>query len=296
MDNLFAVQDEITRNVVSEMQVTLTEGEQVRYQLEGTDNPEAQDLLWRGVHEQRKYTRESNIIAHRYIDQALALDPDYVDAIAVSGWSHLFDSRFGWTKDPQASFRKAEELAALALRTDPNNGRVYALLQRLATRTGRYEDAIAAGRRMMELTPNSPNNMMIFAWTLLFAGETEASLATINEALALAPHPPINYPWCAGYANTLLDRPDEANVHFHKLLARTHKGPLARTSWGFLVANLMALGEEAKAGEQTRLLLAEIPGYSVQRFIEDNKRFSFKDFAFLERFAGLLRNAGLPEA
>ena len=115
LQDLFAVQDEITRKVTIELAVKLTAGEVARSDVQATENVEAYDHWLRGVEAYRLFTKETNVQAGELFDIAIELDPQYARAIAYLGWVHLNESRFSWVEDRDRSFEKAEELARRAL-------------------------------------------------------------------------------------------------------------------------------------------------------------------------------------
>jgi adenylate cyclase len=84
LEDLFALQDEVTRQIVRALQVKLTKGEQAQLWRKNTDNVEAYDALLRGAAYYLRYTKGTNIQARQMFERAIALDPRYVDA--SRGW------------------------------------------------------------------------------------------------------------------------------------------------------------------------------------------------------------------
>ena len=88
VDDIFAVQDEITMTLATEMQVRLTEGEQARLRYTTTTNVEAWNLWVQGLNHYRSgaVSRETNVEVRRYWEKALALDPDSASLNAMIGF------------------------------------------------------------------------------------------------------------------------------------------------------------------------------------------------------------------
>ena len=80
--NVFAVQDEITKRVFTELQVELTEGEHARMARGGTDNLEAWLLRIEAYSELIKWTRESQIRARELYQAAREADPSWAFPVA----------------------------------------------------------------------------------------------------------------------------------------------------------------------------------------------------------------------
>ena len=88
IEDIFAVQDEITKNVTVALQVKLTVGEQARVYAGGTNNIEAWECVVRGKDLMERHVKEDNLEAQRLLEQAVRLDPKYVTALTYLGWAH----------------------------------------------------------------------------------------------------------------------------------------------------------------------------------------------------------------
>jgi len=104
LDDIFAVQDEITLVLATEMQVKLTEGEQARLHYTTTDNVEAWTQWIKGLsHYGQAVTKENTAAALSCWQRALALDPNSASLHAMVGFMHYVDARFGWRDDRQTA-------------------------------------------------------------------------------------------------------------------------------------------------------------------------------------------------
>jgi len=87
MDDIFAIQDEITLVLATEMQVKLTEGEQARLRYTTTTNVEAWTCWVRGMsHYSQAVPKETMGPARHYWEKALALDPSSASLNAMLGF------------------------------------------------------------------------------------------------------------------------------------------------------------------------------------------------------------------
>jgi len=114
--DFFAIQDEITREVVSELAVKLVEGEGERLYL-GTQNLEAWTYVRKALEQFRRFTREGNLQARKLSKKAIELDPDFSGGYSMLGWTHALTVRFGSSKSPKEDLMRAEELASVHPRT-----------------------------------------------------------------------------------------------------------------------------------------------------------------------------------
>jgi len=98
---VFQLQDEITQEIVTALQVQMTEGEQERIAFQhGTQNLEAWMLSGNGLKLLRRLTREDNVRARGLYRRAAGLDPNYAGAWAGLAWTYFVDARFGWSASP----------------------------------------------------------------------------------------------------------------------------------------------------------------------------------------------------
>ena len=113
IEDIFAVQDEITLILATEMQVNLTEGEQARMRYSSTSNVEAWNywvqglaLLSLGRRDQGRGRKGA-----RLWEKALALDPNSASLHAMLGFVHSTDARFGWWDDRATAIGEEQGLS-----------------------------------------------------------------------------------------------------------------------------------------------------------------------------------------
>ena len=120
IDDIFAVQDEITLILATELQVKLTEGEQARLHYTTTSNVEAWTHWVQGLFCFRQaVTKENCGQALRHWEKALALDPSSAALNAMIGFMHYADARFSWWDDRATAIKKGSTYADRALEIDP---------------------------------------------------------------------------------------------------------------------------------------------------------------------------------
>jgi adenylate cyclase len=125
MGDLFDLQDDITKKIVVSLQVELTSGEQARVFAKYTDNLDAWSYGVKGNYLLDKFNKEDNIKARELLEAAIKLDPEYVSAIVWLGATHTVDGGYGWSESPVDSFKRAHELAQMALALDDKSANVY---------------------------------------------------------------------------------------------------------------------------------------------------------------------------
>ena len=118
LKDTFALQDEITGNILSALAVRLTRGEQATIRRKGTDNLEAQLKALQALWYSQRRTKEGHFRARQLAEEVIALDPEYASAYITLAFCHIREVFFGWSKSRKESLEQALELAQKALSAD----------------------------------------------------------------------------------------------------------------------------------------------------------------------------------
>ncbi len=287
IDDIFAVQDEITLVLATEMQVNLTEGEQARLHYTTTGNVEAWTLWIQGLASfRRSVTKENTQKALDCWQRALALDPGSAALNAMIGFLHYVDARFGWWDDRETALGKARDYAARALELDPDHPDAN-ITSSVALLWGRhFEEAGAHARRAVELAPSSADVVSLACFVLALAGYPEEAVVQGERALTLSPNYPGYYLGHLGNAYRLAGRLEEAIVAFKAYHARNAGFGLID-----LVLTYHQLGRLEEAREAAEELLSIRRNFTVGAWAKTQIR---ADAQGVERDVAALKAAGLP--
>src|SRR5262245_41189024 len=199
VNDIFALQDEVTQHIVRAMAVKLTDAEKTRPNRTPTGVPEAYDLVLRGHEERKRATREGNDEARRLFVKALDLDPDYASAYAGLSWTHLQSWQFVWSTDRE-SLERARELAERAMALDSTLVDAHHLLGQVYLWRKEHDHAIAQAERAVALAPNGADGYETLAEILGWSGRPEDSIRLMRQAMRLNPRYPFFYLWTLGHA------------------------------------------------------------------------------------------------
>ena len=167
IDDIFAIQDEITLVLATEMQVKLTDGEQTRLRYTTAHNIEAWTCWVQGLSYYRQPVNKDNTAAARqWWEKALALDPQSAALNAMLGFVHCVDVRFGWWDDRETAVGKTRAYVERALEIDPNNADAYVTLGCLSMFHDRFDDAVAQARKAVDLAPGSADIVNLASFVL----------------------------------------------------------------------------------------------------------------------------------
>ena len=287
IEDIFAIQDEITLQLATELQVSFTEGEQARLRHGTTSNIEAWQLWVQGLsHFRQAVTRERVGATRPYWEKALALDPGSATINAMLGFVHYCDARFGWWDNRETALDKAAKYAERALTLRPDNADAHITAAVVEMMKGRYEAAVDHARRAVRLAPGSADAATFACFVLASSGMPEEGIVEGERAMTLNPNCPGYYLGHLGHAYRLAGRIKEAIAAFTAYDARTP---------GFGLADIVIAYQESGRPEQARQaaerLLSVRRDFTIGSWAKTQLR---QSSAQLEDEIEALRAAGLP--
>ena len=287
LEDLFALQDDITKKIITAMQVKLTKGEEVKAASKGTNNLDAYLKCLQANELINKINPESNALAKQLAQEAIALDPDYPWAYYVLGRSHMMDVWVRASKSPKESIGKAIELVQKAIAMDSTNADAHSLSGFLYSMTKQYDKAIAQAEKAVALNTNSAWAHFIMGKTLFFAGRSEESISEYKRAIRLNPIPPGNHFWSLGLSYAYTEQYEEAIKWCEKAVRQEPDDLLARMMMT-VVYSLSGRDEEARA-EAAEVLRIQ-PKITLDKF---KKKLTYKKDVDRDRFLNALQKSGL---
>ncbi len=289
LKDIFAVQDEITKNIITALQVKLTTGEQARTAAKGTNNLAAYLKLLQAREKMAQMNKENNALAQRLVEETISLDPDYASAYASLGTIQMMDVWLGSSKSPKNSIKKAIELSKKALTLDESLADARSLLGFLYAMTGEHDKGVAEAERALELDPNSAVVHHLLCLTLRFADRPDEAIPVCKKAIRLEPYAPAAYYYNLGMAYLRVGQCEEAISACEEALRRGNNNLIAHVD-ATIAYSICGRKEEARATAAEVLRIS--PKFSVEKF---TKNITYKNQAakHKERVIDALRNAGL---
>ena len=176
LTDIFAVQDELTREIVTALKLKLTVGEQDRLARKRAVNVKAYEFLLRGREQALALTRGGNITARSLAGAAIAIDPEYAAAHALIAFTHLNDYANGFTSDPEQSLRTGLELAQRVVDMDEEEPAGHLALGIANVWSRDLDRGRAEALRGLELSPNSVELLILMANVQIFSGDPAAAV------------------------------------------------------------------------------------------------------------------------
>jgi TolB-like protein len=199
--DVFAVQDEITEAIVAAIEPQLYAAESFRAQRKAPDSMDAWDLVMRGLSHYWRVTRQDNVVAQALLEKAIALDPNYGQALGVLASSHTFCAHMGW-EDMAGTLPIAERAALAAIRADSEDPWAHHALGCVYLFARRFDDSVAEFELALRLNPNFSLAQGYYGLALAYGGRWEDGDLAARRALRLSPRDPFTaiYYGIAAYA------------------------------------------------------------------------------------------------
>lgn len=294
LDDIFAMQDEIMREIVVALDVELNEGEQARIWSSGTTNVKAWEYVRQGSYNAVYSTNpEVKPQAKALLEKALELDPSYAIAWVMLGWIHQqyadVASLASNSASPENALESMFECAQKALAADSFSADAYGLLAMYYLELKEFDQAKEMAEKAISLAPNNAHNLGEVSMVLNKTGNPQRALELKKRAMRACPMYRPGFLRGLGLSYYLLGQLDSAINAFRQSIARESDYLSAHTN---LASIFGELGSLEMAKEPVREILRLAPNFSIKAYM---KGLSFSDPDILTRMEDGLRKAGLPE-
>jgi adenylate cyclase len=291
LEDIFAVQDEITHSIIGAIAPGILAAEIQRSQAKDTAELGQWERLMRAHWHIRRFTREDSEEAIRLLDELLRRQPDNALALADLAFSLHFAALFGWTASPAAAKARMSETARRAVASDEQNAAAHTSLGIHELFLGQHDDAIRRLRRAVDLDPNSAFARGYLGTAYAFGGECDPATQNLQEAMRLSPRDFLMVVWftVSAWAYLSAGKFEQAAECGKRAIDCNPAFPDAHGTFAAASAHLGQLAD-ARAGLDEFMRL--MPGLTL----EDERLIRpFRRLADRERFLDGLRKAGLLE-
>ena len=284
LDDIFAVQDEITTAIVATLPGRLEAAQQDQLVRMKPSNMAAYECTLAAKVLHHKSTRADNVEAVVLIDRALALDPDYAHAHAWRGCILGQAYSNAWAKDPEATFKEVGVELDRAIALDDNDADVHRILAAVSILRNDFTRARYHQDRALTLNPNYDLVVVQMGELFTWLGQAEEGVAWIRKAMKLNPHHPARF-WShlgkACFVGRQYGQAVEAFMHMSNLDTLQH---------GFLAASYAWLGDKTAASAHIARMRELDGALDLERFLAT---MHFAHEEDLQHLREGLHNAGL---
>jgi TolB-like protein/Tfp pilus assembly protein PilF len=199
--DVFSVQDEITEAIVASIEPQLYAAENFHAKRKPPDNMDAWELVMRALSHFWRVTQEDNEVAQSLLEKAIAIDPEYGQALGVLATSQTLGAYMGWM-DMATIVPVAQSAALAAIQADREDPWAHHALGCTYLLTRRFEASLAEFKSALYLNPNFSLAQALYGLTLAFCGQWEKADVAARRALRLSPRDPLSalYYGVASYA------------------------------------------------------------------------------------------------
>ncbi|UVK51318.1 tetratricopeptide repeat protein [Mesorhizobium sp. AR02] len=289
LTDIFAVQDDVTQQIVGALALNLTDGARLRLAPEHPRNTEAYDCFLRGRELWHRLTKDTNVAARELLQRATELDPNFASAYAFLALTHGIDYLNRWGASPPESMAQAEEAATRAVTLDDNDPWAHWALAIAKLYTRRHDEAIEEVERALVLNPNFAEAHVCRGETLYYSGRPEEALESFARGKTLNPYFPDVLLHFQALALFQLGRYDEA---VDLLLQRLARNAITDVSRALLAASYGHLGRLEEARTAWQEVLRVNPDYSLEY---RRKVLPYKNPADFELMVDGLRKAAIVQ-
>jgi TolB-like protein/Flp pilus assembly protein TadD len=281
MDDVFDVQERVSRAIVNALRVTLTAAEDSRLADRAIKDPRAFELYLKAQVLVRRYGASVEQVS-ALLERAIEIEGLTPALRALRAYMWVAQIRAGMSTDP-GHLDRAEAEARTLIEVAPQAAYGYSLLgiisyergdmagaERFLTEAlerdgtdadawffrgisleaaGQQERAIAVGRSFMKADPLAPMAGVFLNTVHWFVGRPHEELAAHEQALLLDVENPIIH-WSLGYTYLLLDRRSEARAHADWMQLRVPQMPYT-VQLVTLIDAIDGRREQARAGLAT---------------------------------------------
>ena len=290
LEDIFAVQDEVTEAIVAAIAPEIGDVERERAQRKPPDNLDAWGIYQRGLAANYRSTEVGVRSAIELFDRVNEIDPTFAPAFAMAAgarWRYVMHFE---ADDRDGYLNQAREKAYKAITLDPrdpiglwNAGRVHSML-------GQHDIAISKVEEAIALNPNDAMSRYFLGAVLCSAGRAKEAVPHIDHAMRLSPRDIFLTGMLTHRAFILFDLEQYDDAYEWARRASLSPNPRPMT-FALLAAVLSMLGRKEEAQAALNDLLANAPGISCAKYREN----TFGGPEVMERFADALREAGLTE-
>ncbi|AFL50826.1 adenylate cyclase [Sinorhizobium fredii] len=292
VEDVFALQTELTAEIVSHLVSYVRESEVSNAAKRPTENLQAYDLVLQARDRYKHGSRDAEALlaARALLHRALELDPGYAAARANLGMTYIVD--FAQSLSGRATGTDVEtglSEARQAVRLDPNLAVGFQVLSFGLSVAGDYASAMQAAQRAVELNPNDPDSLMALAKAQVRFGSYDEAVRNAERARRLHPMAPEYYTYVYGQALYAAGRLDEADRVLRECLLRA---PREADCLLIHTAVLTQRGD-VQGAQRTMTLLTEVDSKFSLADERANRRFG--NSPLMDRFLSQLAEARAPD-
>ena len=288
IDDIFAVQDEITEKIVEAMDIKLVTGEMAPTIRKIIRDPDALEYYYRGWEALFGSTRDDIREAQQFFEETIRLEPDSSFGYAIAAWAYWWSVDTGLSDDVAAALDRAGKLVRKAKELGDFTGLSHLVKANIHLFNREHDKALEAAEKAVLARPSCDLSYVAKANILTYLDRPAEAIDLAKHAIRLAPvYPPFFLKTlAAAYYGS--GRYAEATTSAREVL----KGDKDDLDALLILAGAnAALDRQEEASRAAAEVLRIKPDFTLNRYAETQP---YRDPNKLEQVTRMLQIAGLP--
>jgi adenylate cyclase len=288
LEDVFALQDDITREVTSSLKVELYRPDLERVLTRELAGDGAWEYFLRGVSHLYKFNADDNLRAREMFKKLHAVRPDRVQGPAYLAVTYWLEAVHGWTEAPSQAWEQASLWAEKAIEYEDNDGLGHVVMSDIRLHEGEHDEALSLCRKAVTYRANCPAALGQMANVQIYCGDASGAVKSARESMTVRMiHPPtVIHLLATAYRDIAeFDRSIAAAREACRLDDRYMDALVT------LCSDYLLSGNKDEARDIARKIMTLDPGFRVAGFAA---RQPYKHKATLSNLVEALRAAGLP--
>ena len=291
LEDVFAVQDEITEAIVAALAPALGKAEQQRATAKTADDLTVWELYQRGMWHLYQRTKEDLAEARRLFEAALALDPALSPACSGLVDAYYYEVVLGLADSKKANRDMALRIARRAVELDPDDGAAHCAMGKARMIRLEHAQAIPELQLAIELNPSLAWAHYGLGAAATFSGRPDEAIAHLEGAIRLSPRDQHMGSFMVRLAEAYLVKREYPDAATWARKALQQQG-FQWSRYAALLSSLGFLGEQEEARRFLAECLAARPDFSIS-LVRDGHLYT--DRASMDHYLEGLRKAGVPK-
>jgi class 3 adenylate cyclase/tetratricopeptide (TPR) repeat protein len=288
LEDVFALQDDITRKVIASLNIKLIRSDWERILTRDLRGDGAWKHFLRGVSYIYAFNKDDNTRAREEFEKLYELRPDRVTGAAYVALTHWLDLARSWTESPADSLRRAAEWAAKAKEYPDNDGLGHVVLGFVRLHEGKYDEALALCEESLQYRSNCPAALGQTAAVQIYSGEARRAVKSARESLAVRTIcPPVTINLLA----TAYRDCGEVELSISAAREAARIDPQHTDALATLCSDLVYADKIDEAKQVAKQIVKINPEFRLNSFAAKHP---YRDKSTLKYFIGALKRAGLP--
>ena len=287
LGDIFEIQDEITSEIVTAMDIKLVSGEPARLVRKTLKNPKALEYYYRGWSAMFSSSPEYIQLSQQMFEEMIRLEPDSSLGLSVGAWAYWWGIFKNASTDKSRDLDRIKELVTKAQALGDYTGMADLVMAHIHLLNKDHEKALAAADQAILTRPSCDVSFAVKASILNYLGRPDEAIPLARFAIRLSPVYPSYYQTVLGYAYYHCGKFGEA------LEAAEVSSKVDQTDLEAMILTTVvhvAMGAMDQARETAKMIRNIHPGFSTIAFAANHP---YQDQKHLEQILTHLNKVDL---